>query len=64
MVKELSDIIHEQARTASREPTEVVLRAWKRANAENSLKTNWKLDHFSCYLAKYIIKRRVAGHEK
>lgn len=42
MVKELSDIIHEQACTACQEPTEVVLCVWKLAKAENSLKTNRK----------------------
>uniref|UniRef100_A0A8B9ZKN9 Dedicator of cytokinesis 11 n=1 Tax=Anas platyrhynchos TaxID=8839 RepID=A0A8B9ZKN9_ANAPL len=42
MVKELSDIIHEQACTACQEPTKVVLCACKLANVENLLKTKWK----------------------
>lgn len=42
MVKELSDIIHEQACTACQEPTEMVLCAWKVAKDENSLSTNRK----------------------
>uniref|UniRef100_A0A8C3CX19 Dedicator of cytokinesis 11 n=1 Tax=Cairina moschata TaxID=8855 RepID=A0A8C3CX19_CAIMO len=39
MVKELSDIIHEQACTACQEPTKVVLCACKLANVENLRKT-------------------------